>query len=499
MDGSADNPYVNAYAATNGKFASFIGTGDAAWQSTASTLVGLQSLLGLVFIYGGLAKKKWVVNSVFMVLYAFCASFITWVIVGYQIAFGKGWISLHSFFGTPNSDQLTVAYLEKQATLVSTYDLWFQDTYVVSPYFSNATMVYFQGMFCCITPVLIAGALLARTKFLAWMIFVPMWIILSYCPGAFTMWAGGYFYKKGVMDFAGGYVIHLSAGTASFVAAAIIGPRLRRDREKFPPSNVVLALGGAGVLWLGWNGFNGGATYSAMPISAIAILNTNIAAAVSCMTWTLCDFLFFKKPSVIGAIQGIITGLVIITPCAGLIEPWAAIIAGFVAGTVPWVSMMIVGKRSVLFKWVDDTLGVFHTHAVAGFLGGIMAGLFAEYHLAVDHFGLEPKSDSFYGTQGAFYGGWQNLGWQLAASFYIITLNLIMTPLILYFIKYVLRVPLRMSEEHLEIGDNAAHGEEAYALYGDGELDSVGWYDYEQTHHGTAAPIIKPSAEERNA
>jgi len=228
----------------------------------------------------------------------------------------------------------------------------------VSQNFPQSTMVYFQFVFAAITLCLIAGGYLARMNFTAWMIFVPLWLTFAYCPGAYSLWGGGWAYKLGVLDYSGGYVIHLSSGTAAFVGAYWIGPRLKKDRENFTPNNIPLMMVGAGILWIGWNGFNGGDPYSASPDAGAAVLNTNICTAMSLLTWTLMDIIFFGKPSIIGSVNGMITGLVGITPAAGFVAGWGAIIIGVITGSVPWISMNIVGKRSIIFKrYVDDTLG----------------------------------------------------------------------------------------------------------------------------------------------
>ncbi|CAN6467369.1 unnamed protein product [Victoria cruziana] len=325
-----------------------------------------------------------------------------------------------------------------------------------------ASLVWFQFMFAAITIILLAGSVLGRMNIRAWMAFVPLWLIFSYTVGAFSLWGGGFLFQWGVIDYSGGYVIHLSSGTAGFVAAYWVGPRLRGDKERFPPNNVLLMLAGAGLLWLGWSGFNGGAPYSANLISSMAVLNTNICAATSLLVWTTLDVLFFGKPSVIGAVQGMMTGLVCITPGAGVVQSWAAILMGILAGSVPWVTMMILHKRSALLQNVDDTLGVFHTHAVAGLLGGFLTGLLAEPVLCRMLF---PSSN----IRGAFYGGEGGIQLlkQLAAAAFVIVWNVVSTTLILLFIR--LFMPLRMPEEQLIIGDDAVHGEEAYALWGDGD------------------------------
>jgi Amt family ammonium transporter len=214
-------------------------------------------------------------------------------------------------------------------------------------------------------------------NFLAWMFFVPLWLTFSYTVGAFSLWGGGFLAKLGVIDYSGGYVIHLSSGTAGFVAAYWVGPRHERDRVDFRPNNLLLVMVGAGILWTGWNGFNGGDPYTASPDAGAAVLNTNICTAMSSLTWTLLDILFYKKPSVIGAVNGMITGLVAITPAAGVITGWGAIVMGALSGSIPFLSMNVLGKRWSLFHHVDDTLGIVHTHAVAGFVGGFWVGILA--------------------------------------------------------------------------------------------------------------------------
>ncbi|RZC90689.1 hypothetical protein C5167_028520 [Papaver somniferum] len=294
------------------------------------------------------------------------------------------------------------------------------------------------------------------------MAFVPLWLIFSYTVGAFSLWGGGFLYHWGVIDFAGGYVIHLSSGVAGLTAAYWVGPRMQCDKERFPPNNVVLALAGAGLLWTGWSGFNGGAPYAANIDTSIAVLNTNICAATSLLMWTSLDVFYFGKPSVIGAIQGMITGLVCITPGAGVVQAWAAIVMGILAGSIPWFTMMILHKKSSLLQKVDDTLGVFHTHAVAGILGGTLTGLLAEPHLC--DMVLPVK-----GSRGVVYGGTGGIQLlkQLVAALFVIGWNLVSTSIILLWIRIV--IPLRMSDDELLMGDDAAHGEEAYALWGDGE------------------------------
>lgn len=428
----------------------WLNTGDNAWQLTAATIVGLQSVPGLVVLYGGVVKKKWAINSAFMSLYAFAAVLIAWLLWAYNMGFGPEWMP---FVGMPHpiatmGDELKQALIPASNTTAA---------------FPMSTMVYFQFVFAAITLIIMAGALLGRMNFKAWMVFVPLWLTFSYTVGAFSLWGGGWLSSLGVIDYSGGYVIHLAAGVAGFVAAAMVGPRLARDRENFQPNNVLMMLVGAGILWLGWNGFNGGDPYAASRDAGVAVLNTNVATAMSLLVWTFLDISYFKKPSVIGAVQGMITGLVAITPAAGVVSGYGALIIGVFSGVIPWLSMNIAGKRLSLFRKVDDTLGVFHTHAVAGLLGGLLTGVLAT-KAGCAAFGLSTPG-------GGIDGNWHQVLIQLYGAGFIIALNVVVTYVLLKLISFFM--PLRMPEEDLLVGDDAAHGEEAYALFGDGERKPV--------------------------
>lgn len=420
--------------------------GDNAWQLTAASLVGLQSVPGLVVLYAGMVKKKWAINSAFMAFYAFAAVLICWVTWAYKMAFG---VKMLPFVGIPGP-ALAIDYQLDQAVL---------PTSGIAAGFPMSTMVYFQFVFAAITLIIMAGAFLGRMNFLAWMIFVPLWLTFSYTIGAFSLWGGGFLAVYGVIDYSGGYVIHLSSGTAGFVGAWWIGERLPEDREDNRPNNVLLVLVGAGILWIGWNGFNGGDPYAASADAGVAVLNTNICTAMSFLTWTVCDYFYFGKPSVIGAVQGMITGLVTITPAAGVIAGWAAIILGLISGSLPWMTMNILGRKWAVLMKVDDTLGIVHTHFVAAIWGGLATGIFATTE-GCAAFGLTQPG-------GAIEGNGRQVGLQIVGALFVIGWNIVWTSLIMLFIKYVLRVPLRMSREHLLVGDYAAHGEEPY-VFGEG-------------------------------
>ncbi|KAG6776379.1 hypothetical protein POTOM_019885 [Populus tomentosa] len=361
--------------------------GDNAWQLTAATPVGLQSVPGLVILYGSIVKKKWAVNSAFMALYAFAAVLVCW---GYHMSFGN---KMLPFLGRPNIS------LDQKFLLDKAY--------------VGATLVYFQIVFAAITLILVAGALLGRMNFHLWMLFVTLWLTFSYTFTAYSLWCpDGWLAKQGIIDYAGGYVIYLSSGVAGFTAAYWV----------------------LGCFGWGWSGFNGGGPFVASTDASLAILNTHVCTATSLLTWLLLDIVFFGKPSVIGATQGMITGVV---------QGWAAIPMGILSGSIPWY-------RS---------------------LGGILAGFFSNpklnriFYMVKDwqhYIGLA------YGLQnGRTAAGLKQMGVQLLGILFVVVLNVFVTSAICLLIRLV--VPLRLTDEELQTGDDAIHGEEAYALWGDGE------------------------------
>ncbi|XP_061338110.1 ammonium transporter 2 member 5-like [Gastrolobium bilobum] len=452
--------------------------GDNTWQLTAATLVGLQSVPGLVILYGSIVKKKWALNSAFMALYAFAAVLVCWIGWCYQMSFGE---RIFPFLGRPNM-VLEEKFLLRQAFAGN---------------FPNATMVYFQLVFAAITLILIAGALLGRMNFHAWMLFVPLWVTFSYTICAFSIWSkDGWLFKMGLIDYSGGFVIHLSSGIAGFTAACWVGPRAIKDRERFPPNNILLMLLGAGLLWMGWTGFNGGDPYTVSIDASLAVLNTHVCTAMSLLTWLFLDILFFGKPSVIGATQGMITGLVCITPAAGVVQGWAAILMGMLSGSIPWYTMMVLHKEIRLLKQVDDTMAIFHTHAVAGCLGGILAGFFADPKLCRLFYQVpdwEHYTGLAYGIlTGRAKAGFKQMGVQLLGIVFVILLNVTTTTIVCLLVRIV--VPLRLPEDDLQIGDDAVHGEVAYALWGDGEkLETANeTLAFERNYEW---PIVKSSSE----
>ena len=432
----------------------WLDTGDNAWQLAAATFVSLQSIPGLVVLYGGVVKKKWAINSAFMSIYAFASVLVVWILFDYNLAFGPQWFP---FLGKP-FPALSAAFELGQATVPAAAG-------GMPPMgFPMATLVYFQFVFAAITVIILAGSVLGRMSFKAWMIFCPVWMTLVYTVGAFSIWGGGWLAGMGAADFSGGYVIHLAAAASGFTAAAVIGPRLQQDRDHFPPNSLLVALVGAGILWLGWNGFNGGDPYFANADAGAAVLNTNIASCVGVMVWTLMDYMSYGKPSVIGAVNGMIAGLVGITPAAGYVNGWGALIIGVCAGIIPWFAMNKIQKTALMMK-VDDALGVFSTHGVAGLMGGLLTGILADPNM-LEYVGTAKDAPGVNVT-GLLYGNAHQLLVQVYAAIFIIVYNVIATFIILKVISFF--TPLRMDEATLKVGDDAVHGETAYAIGVEGE------------------------------
>jgi Amt family ammonium transporter len=330
--------------------------------------------------------------------------------------------------------------------------------------YGQATMVYFQFVFAAITPIILLGAILGRVSFKAWVIFVPLWTTFIYSIGAYSLWGGGWLGSMGVVDYSGGYVIHLSSAFSGFTAAWVIGPRLARDRESFQPNSLLITLAGAGLLWLGWSGFNGGDPFTANADAGVGVLNTHCATAAALLTWTVLDTFVYGKPSILGAVNGMITGLVAITPAAGYVNGTGAVILGIVAAALPWMTWNFLGNgKTWLFRKVDDVLGVIHTHGVAALVGGIGTGILADPNM-IEWYGT--NKDAFSVT-GWWYGNFHQVVLQIEGAAFIIVLNVVGTFILLKLIGLV--VPLRFDDETLLIGDDAIHGEEAYAIYADGQ------------------------------
>ncbi len=412
------------------------------------------SVPGLAVLYGGIVQKKWAVNTMLMAFSAFSSVLIVWVLWAFNMGFGTpihlGPGILGGLVGSPHSVLGHVGE-QSQANIPLLSGIGLMPKFR----FPQSSLVYFQFVFAGITPLLFLGAVLGRMNFRAWLVFVPLWTTFVYSVNAMLVWGGGYWAAKGAVDYSGGYVIHLAAGVSGFVAAAVVGPRLKRDRENMAPNNLLLVAVGAGILWMGWNGFNGGDPYFASADASAAVLNTNLATAASLLTWLFMDMsMHTKKPTFLGAVNGMIVGLVTITPAAGYVNGWGALIMGIVASFVVWFSFNKLSSKWIFAK-VDDALGVVHTHGLAGLMGGLMVGLFADPKMIV-YLGLGKTSNV--SVAGLFYGHPWQVMIQLFAALTIIVWDATVTFLLLKLIGLV--IPLRMPDDVLEIGDLEIHSEQ---------------------------------------
>jgi len=424
----------------------WLNPGDNSWQMTAATLVGLMSVPGLVVLYGGVMQKRWSVNSMMLSFVAFALVLVMWVLYGFKMGFGhpmhifgqKGGSFLGNFLGKPGP-VLNHQSEQGQGQIPNLGPAGVLD-------FPQSSLVYFQFVFAAITPILMLGSVLGRVNFKAWIPFVLLWSTCVYTVNAFLIWGGGWFAQHGAVDFSGGYVIHLAAGVSGFVAAWVIGPRLARDREIDAPNNLAMVALGAGLLWLGWNGFNGGDPYNAGADASAAVLNTNLATAVALLVWIVCDYATKRKPSMLGSVNGMIVGLVAITPAAGFVNGYGAIAIGAIGSVVVYVAYNYLALLRP-FRRVDDTLGVIYTHGFAGLLGGLLTGVLADSAMQV--------------VPGfSVVGGLHLLKWQAFTALWVILFSGVMTFILLKLVG--LFVPLRMSEEDMESGDLAVHGHEVY-------------------------------------
>jgi Amt family ammonium transporter len=443
-----------------------IDTGDTSWQLTAATFVGLMSLPGLAVLYAGLVPKKWAVNTMFMAFTGFSGVLIVWVLWGYKMGFGSpiggGGANSYSyhyggnffknffenFVGHPQSINSGKSQITQASLPIGTS---------VPLQMPTPALAYFQFVFAGITPLLFLGSVLGRIKPIVWMIFVPAWCTFVYCVNAMLLWGGGYWAHEGALDYSGGYVIHLAAGVSGFVAAWVIGPRLARDKAKWVPHSLTMVAVGAGIVWLGWNGFNGGDPYFAGADAATAVINTNAATAAALLTWVGMDMLLSKskKPTLLGAVNGMICGLVGITPCAGYVSGSGAIWVGIIASAVVWFAWTYI--QPITLKRVDDASGVVYTHGLAGLTGGLLVGIFADPSVVV----YASSSGSPVTVKGLLYGHPKQLLIQLLAALTIIVWDGLITFLLLKIIG-LFTGGLRIPDDELEVGDADVHEEEAY-------------------------------------
>jgi Amt family ammonium transporter len=401
-----------------------INGGDTAWVLTATALVMLMTP-GLALFYGGLVRRKNVLSILMQCMFILGLVSVTWVLVGYTLAFGpdiNGW----GIIGGLNN-------LGLQGVGVTP-----------GPYAATipaTAFALFQMMFAIITPALIIGAFAERKRFKAFVLFALLWSLLVYSPICHWVWGdGGWLRNMGVLDFAGGTVVHISSGVAALVAALVLGPRVRRESERFEPHDVRLTVIGAGILWFGWFGFNGGSALAADGLAVNAVLVTNTAAGMGALTWMTMSWLHKGSPSVIGAVSGAIAGEVAITPASGFVDPSSAIVIGFIAGVVCYSAILLRERLKI-----DDALDVWAVHGVGGTLGVLLTGVLAT--TAVNTVG-----------RGWIDGNFGQVGIQLVAIVAVWIYSAVATFVILKVVD--LAVGLRVGEAEEEVGlDVSQHGE----------------------------------------
>jgi len=332
-----------------------IDSGDTAWMLVSSTLVLLMTIPGLALFYGGMVRKKNVLATLAQSFGATCLVTVLWMVLGYSLAFTGG----NKFIGG-----LSYLFLKPMGIKAVS---------ALAPTIPESVYMFFQMTFAIITPALIAGALADRMKFSAFLWFMGLWLLLVYCPIAHWVWGGGWLGALGALDYAGGTVVHLNAGTAGLVACLVLGPRRGFGTENMAPHNLVLSVIGASLLWVGWFGFNAGSAVAANASAGMAAVATQIAAAAASLAWMAAEWAVGRRPSVLGMISGAVAGLVAITPASGYVDPMGALIIGAVAGAVCYLSAVWM-KR--LFKY-DDALDAWGVHGVGGALGAILTGVFA--------------------------------------------------------------------------------------------------------------------------
>ncbi|HEX4302690.1 MAG TPA: ammonium transporter [Rhizomicrobium sp.] len=337
-----------------------IDTGDTAWMLTSSALVLLMTIPGLALFYGGMVRKKNVLATLAQSFGATCIITILWMVIGYSVAFTNNPDShLNQFIGSFNYFLLGPMKLNAVSAL--------------APTIPESVYMFFQMTFAIITPALIAGAIADRMKFSAFMWFMSLWLLLVYCPIAHWVWGGGWLGAMGALDYAGGSVVHLNAGTAALVACLVLGKRVGYGTENMAPHNLVLSVIGASLLWVGWFGFNAGSAVTSNVNAGMAAAATQIATAAASLAWMFAEWIVAKKPSVLGMISGAVAGLVAITPASGFVNPVGALIIGLAAGVVCYLSAVWMKK----LLGYDDSLDAWGVHGVGGALGALLTGVFA--------------------------------------------------------------------------------------------------------------------------
>lgn len=339
-------------------FAQGIDTGNTAWMLTSTALVLFMTLPGLALFYGGLVRSKNVLSVLMQCFSITCLASLLWVIAGYSLAFSEG----GAFIG-----DLSKAFLAGVGESSVSGDI------------PETVFIMFQMTFAIITPALIIGGFAERIKFSAVMIFSALWLLLVYAPVTHWVWGGGWLAEMGLLDFAGGTVVHITAGVAALVAALVLGKRQGFGQMALPPHNLTMTFIGAGMLWVGWFGFNAGSALGANGDAGMAMLVTHLSAATGCLTWSAIEWKRYGKPSALGAVTGMVAGLGTITPASGFVGPAGAIVIGLSAGVVCFYCTLAIKQ---VWK-IDDSLDVFPVHGVGGILGTFLAGIFASSELGI--------------------------------------------------------------------------------------------------------------------
>ncbi|HEY0268718.1 MAG TPA: ammonium transporter [Methyloradius sp.] len=427
---AAETPAAPAEAAAPAAEPAKLDSGSTAWMITATVLVVMMTVPGLALFYGGLVRTKNMLSVGMQVFVSFSLISVLWAVYGYSLAFSEG----NNFIGGLSKAFLSGITPDTLSGVIPEY-----------------VFVTFQLTFAAITPALIIGGFSERTKFSAVLVFLALWVTFVYIPIAHMVWGGGLlsdagplFNGHGAKDFAGGTVVHINAGIAALVGALVIGKRIGYGKEATPPHNLVSTLIGASLLWVGWFGFNVGSELAADGTAGLVLVNTQLATASAVVGWTLAEWLFKGKPSMLGAASGAIAGLVAITPACGFIGPLGSIVLGFLAS---FLSLWAVTKLKNALGY-DDTLDVFGVHGLAGILGAIGTGV-----LMAPEFG------------GVGYAEGVTLGTQVTTQAIAVGITVVWTGVISYILFKLVDVVigLRVSEEVEREGlDTTEHGERAY-------------------------------------
>jgi Amt family ammonium transporter len=402
-----------------------LNSGDTAWLLVSSAFVLLMTP-GLALFYGGMVRKRNVLSTFMFVHFALALITVHWVLIGYSLAFGS---SVGGFVGGLDYVFGRGVTMEPKGTV------------------PHLAFMAFQMKFAIITPALIAGAFVERMKFTAYVAFALAWVTLVYCPVAHWTWAeGGWLLKLGVLDFAGGTVVHLTAGVAALVCAFVVGPRRNYPKEKHPPHNLTMTITGGGLLWFGWFGFNAGSALTAGGLSALAFVTTHVSAGAGALSWVLVEWAHRKKPTMLGFVSGLVAGLVAITPCAGFVGVGSSLVIGLLAGAACYGA--VVMKERLHY---DDTLDAFGVHGVGGILGALLVGVFAEK-------ALNPA-----GSDGLLFGNPAQLGLQAIGVVAAGAFSALVTWVILKAIDATIGLRVTVDEEKEGL-DASQHGESGYVM-----------------------------------